>query len=212
MKTIPLPLPDPPIRELAELPIMPPQAGDIGLTVITGRVGETIAWAQRITGDGAPFQHAFGVVDDQGNTAEAMPGYRGARVRHVARYDHTRTVYIRVAMTEAQRYAVGDEWQAMLGTRYSYVQYPALALLAGSEKVAEWTGRPRQEMRPPWLTEYIKRSDRLICSQYVDEGACRHGVHLFTNERAPGDVTPGDFWCHLDVEHFLFLSDPIAAA
>jgi hypothetical protein len=209
---MPLPLPDPPVRELAMLPILSPQAADIGLTVITGWTGEAIAWAQRTTGDDSPFQHTFGVVDDQGNTAEAMPGYRGARHNHVAHYDHTRTVYIRVAMTEAQRYTVGDEWQSMLGTRYSYVQYPALGILAGSEKVADWTGRPRVEMRPQWLTGYIARSNRLICSQYVDEGAARHDVHFFTNGRAPGDVTPGDFWCHLDVEHFLFLSDPITAA
>jgi hypothetical protein len=109
---------------------------------------------------------------------------------------------------------VAAEWERMVGTRYSYMQYPALALLAASELVADERGKPRQEFRPDWLLDYIARSDRIICSQLVDIGFERHGIHLFTDHRAPGDVTPGDLWGHLDPELAVtpfYLTDRTAA-
>jgi hypothetical protein len=43
-----------------------------------------------------------------------------------------------------------------------------------------------------FVNRRITRSDRMICSQLVDEIYKRAGVHLFTDGRLSQDVTPGD--------------------
>jgi hypothetical protein len=43
-----------------------------------------------------------------------------------------------------------------------------------------------------FINRRITRSDRMICSQLVDEVYKRAGVHLFTDGRLSQDVTPGD--------------------
>lgn len=183
---------------------MNPRAGDIGLTVITGVTGALIRVGQWLTFDGAPYQHAFLVTSDEGLTVEAMPGRDGVRRNAIPNYQARQTVFVRVDMDDATRWAVAGAGEAMLGTRYSYAQYPALGLLGVSEGVAKLTGRPRRELRPEWLTGYIADSGRTICSQAVDEAFHRAGVQLFDDDRAPGDVTPGDLWRHLTAKHIRF--------
>ena len=174
---------------------MTPRAGDIGLTIITGWVGAIIRFGQLITLDGAPYQHAFLVVDDHGHTVEAMPGRDGVRPNDTARYDPVHTVYVRVDMTELQRWAVAGAGKALLGARYSYSQYLSLALLAVGVK--------------PWLLRrYIASSKRVICSQLVDFAFQKAGVQLFDDGRASGDVTPGDLWVHLTAPHRIFTAAP----
>lgn len=188
-----------------------PQAGDIGLTVITGPVGAFVRVGQWVAGDAAPVQHAFLVVDDQGATIEAMPGREGVRRNHVERYNQASTHYLRVlGMDDGDRHEVARQGVALLRRRYSYMQYPALGLLAVSEQAARLLSRPRRELRPAWLTRYIADSNRLICSQAVDLAFvnARHVrstvPRLFIDGRAPGDLTPGDLWAHMTAPHAVF--------
>lgn len=189
---------------------MTPRAGDIGLTVITGPLGLGIRLGQWMTGDGSPYQHAFLVSDDYGGTIEAMPGKRGVRRNHITSYDVDRTCYIRVEQDDADRWEVVRQAEALLGRRYSFMQYPALGLLAVAEWQAKWTGKPKRELRPQWLLRYIADSGRLICSQADDEEfvqarKVRPSVpDLFDDGRAPGDVTPGDLWRHMTAPHTKF--------
>lgn len=171
---------------------MIPQAGDIGLTVITGPIGWLIRVGQWASFDGAPYQHAFLVTTDDGQTVEAMPG--GARYNHVDRYDRHRTIYVRVDMPEAARWAVAGAGVAMMGpppVAYSFLQYPSLALLA-------------LRIKPPRLRRFIKDSGRVICSQLVDVAFQRAGIELFDDGRDPGDVTPGDLWLDMTAPHARF--------
>jgi hypothetical protein len=159
-----------------------PRAGDLGLTVITGLVGALVRVGQWLTGDGAPYQHAFLVVSDQGKTVEAMPG--GARYNTVGGYDPRRTVYVRVDVDEDTRWRVAAAGLWSMGpppVAYSYMQYPSLALLALG-------------LKPPLLRRFIKDHGRVICSQLVDGAFQEAGVQLFADQREPGDVTPGDLY------------------
>lgn len=180
-----------------------PRAGDFLLTNISGWVGAAVRFGQFISGDGwSPYQHSANVVDDLGNTVEAMPG--GARWNNVAHYDPAKTLYVRVHMDEAQRWAVANTWAAMMGpppVNYSYTQYAALALL-GASKVLHL---PR-DLRPRWLLDYIADSGRVICSQYTDTGfAYTAGVpSLFDDGREPGEVSPADLYGQLTAQHVTF--------
>jgi hypothetical protein len=172
-----------------------PRAGDIGLTIITGWVGALIRAGQWLTLDGAPYQHAFLVVTDQGKTVEAMPG--GARYNKLGNYDHRHTVYVRVDMGEMQRWAVAAAGLRMMDppVAYSFLQYPSLTLLALG-------------IKPPRLRRFIKGRGHVICSQLVDVAFQQADVQLFDDERDPGDVTPGDLYRHMTApnRHFTWPS------
>ncbi len=66
----------------------------------------------------------------------------------------------------------------------SRVGYSALDYLA---LIAHRDGLDTQ-----WLQDYIGSTKHLICSQFVDTAYQAAGVHLFTDNRWPGFVTPLD--------------------
>lgn len=66
------------------------------------------------------------------------------------------------------------------GTPYSYADYLAIAAVEW-----RWPGHER-------LRSYVESSGRLICSALVDRAYMNAGVHLYSDGRTPGDVTPGD--------------------
>lgn len=84
--------------------IIRPQAGDIGLTDITGPVGWGIWLGQAATGDFSWKEHALVVTGDFGECIEAVPPR--ARRGSIGRYDPRTVVYLRVPMTDPERYAV----------------------------------------------------------------------------------------------------------
>ena len=47
-------------------------------------------------------------------------------------------------------------------------------------------------VRPRWLAAFISSDRTMVCSQAVDWCALQAGVHLFTDGRLPGLVSPGD--------------------
>ncbi|MGR3875717.1 hypothetical protein ACUXZZ_45110 (plasmid) [Streptomyces graminifolii] len=153
-----------------------PQPGDIGLTTITGPVGWLIKVGQWLNGDGfGPWQHAFIVLPD-GLLIEAMPG--GAIIDHLSKYNDRPVLYLSpVDITPAQRKAIGDCARKYEGVPYSFIDYLALALR-------------RFHIPFPGLRRYIRATGHMICSQLADRGYLDAGLHVFSDGRWEGYVTP----------------------
>jgi hypothetical protein len=162
--------------------------GQYGLTRIRGRVGWLIGLGQFLVGSSSPWTHAFVVVDN-GQVVEAMPG--GTILSPLNTYTQgdraADTIFSGLPLTEDQRAAIVREARALgpdpftgrQGVGYSLLDYVALAL-------HHWG------LRPGWLRRYIASTGHLICSQLVDLVLQRAGLHLFSDGRDPGDVSPGD--------------------
>lgn len=155
-----------------------PQPGDFALTTISPwPVGTLVRVAEWLNGDGfSPWSHAF-VVLDHGEIIEAEPG--GARYAPLSAYDHAKVVYSGWDLSDAQRAGIVREARKLIDTPYSIADYFGLAA-------------HRLHIPAPGLRRYIANSGHMICSQLVDEAHRRAGVHLFNDNRWPGDVTPAD--------------------
>ncbi|MFG3014332.1 hypothetical protein ACGFZB_28715 [Streptomyces cinerochromogenes] len=156
-----------------------PQPGDFALTKIRGVTGRLINAGQHLIGDGSPVQHAFVYVGN-GYIVQAMPG--GAELIRLE--DASEPVLWstgRIPLTEVQRLFISEYAIGLVGTPYSFLDYASIALA-------------HFRIRPRWVREFVADSHHLICSQLVDEAYLRAGVHLFSDGRIPGDVTPGDLW------------------
>lgn len=160
-----------------------PQLGDIGLTSISGRVGEGIRFAQWLNGDGfADYEHAFtyvGSVDDLGDgmIVEAMPG--GALISPLTKYDPSRVLWLPCPPQYGD--AVAAAALSFRGVPYSFADYSAIAL-------------HHFHIPAPHLKAYIASSGHQICSQLCDRAAEVGGWHIFDDGRWPGYVTPGDLY------------------
>ncbi len=160
--------------------------GDIGFTKIGGLIGWWVSLGQFITGKPGKFSHVF-VVLDNNEVAEAMPN--GSRIQPLDRQYGSEVAYVFVNLTEEQRSSLVQYARKRLerpgGIRYSFVDYLALALA-------------RVGIKPQWLRNYIKRSDRQICSQMADDfltnGA---GYHVFCDGRLSQDVVPSELYYEL---------------
>lgn len=162
------------------LPPSQPLPGDFAVVRMGGRGGRLIRIGQWLNGDGfADFQHAFVYVGD-GELVEAQPG--GAELRPLAVYDNrpTRWSSGRIQLTDDQRRAVVAAARGYVGTPYSVADYFALA-----------AHRLRLPVGPV-LRKYVADSRHMICSQLVDQCYLDAGVHLFSDGRWPGYVTPAD--------------------
>lgn len=156
-----------------------PYPGDFGLVAISGRIGWLIRIGQWFNGDGYnDYEHAFIVLDDS-TLIEAEPG--GARIRPLSEYDNTNVTYSDWNLADHQRFDIVACAQALRDTPYSILDYLSLALV-------------RLHIRPKWLLKYVESTKHLICSQLVDVCYLAAGVHLFDDDRPPGDVTPGDLY------------------
>lgn len=148
-------------------------AGDFGLTRINGAAGAAIRLGQWLNGDSfVDYEHAFIALDD-GTLLEAEPG--GARIRPIT--DYPRAIYSGWTLTSDQRAAIVAQARTLIGVPYSAADYLALA--------AHRLGVP-----VPGLRHYIGDSGHMICSQLVDEVYWSAGLHMFTDHRWPGYVTP----------------------
>jgi cell wall-associated NlpC family hydrolase len=156
-----------------------PQPGDFALTKIPGFIGRFVAAGQWLVGDASPVQHAFVYVGN-GQIVQAMPG--GAELIHLEDA-HEPVVWStgHFALTAAERMFICGAARSLVGTPYSFLDYASIALA-------------HFRIRPAWVRDFVADSGHLICSQLVDEAYLRAGVHLFSDGRIPGDVTPGDLW------------------
>ena len=174
-----------------------PRPGMIGLTLISGRVGAGIKWAQRFNGDGfSDWEHAFTLLP--GNLIlEAEPGGAVIRPLHYDRvYWCANIERLQPQVTNAQ---VLDVARSLEHVPYSFLDYDAL--LARRLHLPDWRvwpnrdsteGVPREGLLT--LREFVRDTGHMICSQEADEFKLRLGCHVFNDQRWPQDVTPGALW------------------
>lgn len=153
-----------------------PQPGDIGLTSIHGDIGRLIRIGEWANGDGfGRFEHAFIVLPDS-KLIEADPG--GAAIRPLNTHAAAATIYVHPAgLTDRQRQAICDAALKYEDVPYSFLDYAALAA-------------HRFHLPVPGLRSYIQSTGHQICSQLCDRAYLDGGVHLFTDKRWEGFVTP----------------------
>jgi uncharacterized protein YycO len=157
-----------------------PQPGDFAVVRMGGNGGRLIRIGQWLNGDGfADYEHAYVHVGN-GELVEAQPG--GAELRPLSVYDNrpTRWSTGRIPLTDEQRRAVVAAARGYVGTPYSVADYFALAAHRFHLPVG------------PLLRKYVADSRHMICSQLVDQCYWDAGVHLFSDGRWPGYVTPAD--------------------
>lgn len=158
-----------------------PLPGSFGLARIGGIVGWFVWLGQRISGDGSKWTHAFFILDND-EIIEGQPG--GAGIESIEQY----TSRTEVKFVDPLRGRPLPELRAQLvatarslnGTKYSWLNYPALGLYALGIKprlLRSWVRNPKSGM---------------ICSQLVDYIYMVNDIHLFADGREPMDVTPGD--------------------
>lgn len=174
-----------------------PTPGSFGLARIGGLTGKLIAAAQAFAGDGSRWTHAF-VVLDNGECIEAEPG--GARIEPIGKYFRMKEVafcdrpvqdWLRgVETLSAKRMRIVAEGRRLEHTRYGYLQYVYMGLLALAGKDGS-LDQPRGWFTR-WLARRITQGGSMICSQLVDEVYRRAGIEIFDDHRLPQNVTPGD--------------------
>jgi cell wall-associated NlpC family hydrolase len=150
---------------------------------MSGDAGKLIRLGQLLNGDGfGDYEHAFIYIGDYGTTGdlaaqivEAEPG--GAR-RTALNYSSVLWSSGKIPLTDAQRAAIVTAAKKYVGTPYSAADYFALAA-------------HRLHIPAPGLRAYVASSGHMICSQLVDACYADAGVHLFSDGRWPGYVTPG---------------------
>lgn len=158
---------------------MTPRPGDFGVVRRgvhdpVGRMVQLLEWAN---GDGwSVYTHAVLVLDD-GTLIEAEPG--GARIAPITEYAAGAVDWSSWPLSAEQRAGIMATGRSLVGTPYSFLDYAALAA-------------HRLHLPLPGLRRYVASTGHMICSQLVDYGYQREGVHLFTDNRWPGYVTPTD--------------------
>jgi hypothetical protein len=152
-----------------------PLVGTIGLTQISGDVGRLIKVGQFLNGQGfRDWEHAF-LLGPHGKILEAEPG--GAKIGSV---DEFSQIYwctnIAAQYTEARLASIWESAQQYVGTKYSFLDYDALAA-------------HRLHIPVPGLESYIKDTGHMICSQLCDQAYKDKKAHLFAGVWQ-GYVTP----------------------
>jgi hypothetical protein len=155
--------------------------GDFVLVTQRSDVGKLIRVGQWLNGDGfADYEHAAIYVGN-GMLAEEGPK-TGARIAPVTEYPADWLLWSSgiIPLTAEQRTAitVAAYQYVRKGTGYSFLDYLALA-------------SHRLHIPAPGLRAYVASSGHMICSQYVDQCYLNAGVHLFSDGRWQGYVTPG---------------------
>lgn len=157
---------------------MQPKPGDYRLFRISGYGGHLIRVGQWLNGDGyADYEHAA-VYLGNGEYVEAEP--HGARLATYADEGGGWSGGI-IPLTDTQRVAIVAAARGYIGTGYSFADYVAIAAHT-------------LHMDTRALQRFIASNGHMICSQLVDQCYADAGVHLFTDSRWPGYVTPGDLY------------------
>jgi hypothetical protein len=156
-----------------------PLPGDFGVVSVKGFPGLLIRVGQFLLGDGFwNFEHAF-IVLPQDTLIEAEPD--GARIVALSEYSRAMADYSQILLTSEQREKIISVAEGLVGTPYSWIDYFSLLLL-------------RLHLRPHWVVTFVASRKSLICSQLVDLCYTEAGVHLFSDGRFSGDVTPADLY------------------
>jgi hypothetical protein len=141
-----------------------------------GKTGDLIEFMQYLNGDGfSEWAHAVTYIGN-GRVIQAEPGGATIVSRGMWGGDIWSTGIIK--HTPEQQAMVAGIAGKLLHTPYSWLDYAALTA-------------HRAHLPVPGLRNYIGATGHQICSQMVDHIELLLGVHLFTDGRWEGDVTPG---------------------
>lgn len=169
---------------------MTPQPGDYACCRISGDVGKLISLGEFLNGSGfSEYDHAeiyVGIPDSHtsyGYTMGAYPGGAGLRPIYDPAQLEDGNGFLwstgKIPLTDAQRQAIIRNALACQGIPYGWLDYAALAA-------------HRLHIPAPGLRDFIGESRSMMCSQLVDWCYMQAGVHLFTDSRWQGYVTPAD--------------------
>lgn len=179
-----------------------PQPGDFNCVPIAGGVGLGIEFGSWLAGDQLePYDHAevfIGEADRSGPygyTVSAYPdngknGRTGKRALPCAPQLLPGSIWSSglIDLSFTQRANIIDWCLAHQNVKYSALDYAAIAMHTFHLDV-------------PGLKSYIRSTDRMICSYYVDAAYNLGGsVHLFEDGRWEGYVKPGDLADLLETE------------
>lgn len=171
---------------------MTPDLGDFVCVPMHGTSGELIRVGQWLCGDGFHnYEHAEVYVENPGGevkpvvggyTMGAYPG--GAALEPLAPVSYQQgwlwSTGI-IQLTDTQRCTIANVAISLKGIPYSALDYFAIA--GHRLHIPDPDGE---------LQKYIASTKHMICSQLVDYCYMMAGVHLFSDGRWPGFVTPGD--------------------
>lgn len=155
---------------------------------ISGPIGKLVEIGQWLNGNGfAPYEHAEIYVGqpDQGGpfgyTVSTYPNGHGRQPLPCAAADLPGSLWStnKIKLTNVQRMDICEWCIAHQNVQYAALDYFALAA-------------HRLHIPALGLRHYIATSSTMICSQYVDYAYNQCGVHLFTDGRWCGYVTPMD--------------------
>lgn len=156
-----------------------PQLGDYGVT-------KTGGWGARLIrfGTRSSVNHAFLYVG-HGTIIEAEPGKKGAQFAAYDKYPDA--IWSNIPLTDLQRVTIAVQGMQKQGVRYNWLDIAAITLdILG--------------IRFAIVNKRISKMNMLICSQLVDLSYEEADVHLFTDGRLPGEVTPADLLIRIEQE------------
>jgi hypothetical protein len=171
--------------------------GAIFLATINGWTGRWVAGAQAFVRGGSRYTHA-GLILSSDQVIEAEPGGAVIRPSLILRerknllvsdapvqWWKRSTVFPQIlgepeASERQMRQRIDATARALEGTPYSLLDYYTLAAVEFG-----WPGGS-------WARKRVEDSKHLICSALTDRVLDVAGVHLYSDGRLPGDVTPGD--------------------
>jgi hypothetical protein len=153
-----------------------PEPGEFFVVRTAGWAGRGI----RIVTD-SDVNHAGTLLDTDGTTLEAQPG--GAVYGHISAYPHALWSGINpdLRLSKVEAAAVIEAAHAHHGDRYSWFDCACIGL-------AKLTG----ENVPPVVRDRLEDPHMNMCSQLADVIRSDAGIHLFSDGRLPGNVSPGD--------------------
>ena len=155
-------------------------------TVFTLRSPGVVGWWIRFL-TRSRMNHA-GICLGDTHTVEAQAAGAVRKTEHMVGMDvdFGTSLWVRIERLAPKRSAaIAEEAEKLLGARYGWLDLLAVAWACRNDPTGPIVKPNRWQRR-------LMRDDRLICSQLVDLACLRAGVHLFTDGRMPGSVTPGD--------------------
>lgn len=154
-----------------------PTEGGFGVVRTKSWIGGVIRLMTR-----SQVNHAFIIIRLDANgedwtILEADP--RGARYAKLSKYADLDVVFSVHKIDTITRARIVKEAKLLYGTPYNFLDIAALFFLMLG-------------VRWQWLQNIAQNQNRLICSQLVDRAYENAGLHLYTDKRPDGEVTPGD--------------------
>jgi hypothetical protein len=166
-----------------------PKLGDFFVARTNGKPAEVIRW-----GTNSSVNHA-GVYVGNGKVVEAEPG--GANYGNLSSYSNalwsTDNLPADLVPTDSQRAAIVQNAIKCIGIPYGDADIVAIA---AAQKMTGFIDPTIPIEKQPFpikqILQKIRDSHTLICSQLVDLCYNQAGVHLFTDGRFEGLVSPED--------------------